>query len=274
MLRIVTLFAGGVIALLVAGFVAPTPSDAAAAECTLVLDAATGKPLHRRGICDRRFSPASTFKIALSLIGFDAGVLRNDRAPAWDYQPHMKALPRDQKRVDPTIWMRDSILWYSREIALALGPQRFASYVSSLEYGNADVSGDPGRNNGTTQAWISSSLQISADEQARFLYRLVNRNLPVSEAAYALTETIMPRFETEGGWVVHGKTGMAWHRDQAGRLDSSRAQGWFVGWADKGGRRIVFARVEAGRGDASPPLGQKVRDAFLGELPSLVDGSR
>lgn len=31
-------------------------------QCTLILDAANGKPLYRDGLCDRRFSPDSTFR--------------------------------------------------------------------------------------------------------------------------------------------------------------------------------------------------------------------
>jgi beta-lactamase class D len=242
--------------------------------CTVILDAGSGGTLHRQGICDRRFSPASTFKIVLSLIGYDAGFLKDEHAPSLDYRPGVKALKRDQKTVDPTIWMRDSILWYSREITQALGPERFAAYVSKLGYGNGDVSGDPGRNNGLTQAWLGSSLEVTADEQARFVQRFVNHDLPVSERAYAMTQAVMPRFEARDGWIVRGKTGTAWHRDEAGELDSSRAQGWFVGWAERNGERIVFARVEEGRGSASSPMGPRVRDALVKELPDLLKRKR
>lgn len=31
-------------------------------ECTLILDAASGETLYREGVCDQRFSPASTFR--------------------------------------------------------------------------------------------------------------------------------------------------------------------------------------------------------------------
>lgn len=49
--------------------------------CTLVADAATGRPIVREGQCGERVTPASTFKIALSLMGYDAGVLRDAHAP-------------------------------------------------------------------------------------------------------------------------------------------------------------------------------------------------
>ena len=48
----------------------------AATTCTLVIDAATNATLIRVGDrCDERLTPASTFKIPLSLIGFDSGIL-------------------------------------------------------------------------------------------------------------------------------------------------------------------------------------------------------
>ena len=34
----------------------------------------------------KRVTPASTFKIALSLIGFDTGILENEISPVWDFQ--------------------------------------------------------------------------------------------------------------------------------------------------------------------------------------------
>jgi beta-lactamase class D len=37
-------------------------------QCTLILDAASGKTLHQDGVCDPRFNPASTFRGPLSLI--------------------------------------------------------------------------------------------------------------------------------------------------------------------------------------------------------------
>ncbi|HVQ14880.1 MAG TPA: penicillin-binding transpeptidase domain-containing protein, partial [Vicinamibacterales bacterium] len=59
----------------------------AATTCTLIVDAATGATLVRTGNrCDERLTPASTFKIPLSLIGFDSGILTDAARPAWPYQ--------------------------------------------------------------------------------------------------------------------------------------------------------------------------------------------
>ena len=34
----------------------------------------------------KRISPCSTFKMALSLMGYDAGILKDENTPVWDFQ--------------------------------------------------------------------------------------------------------------------------------------------------------------------------------------------
>lgn len=232
-------------------------------HCTLIQDAASGKTLYQDGVCDQRVSPASTFKVPLALIGYDSGILSDQHTPSWDYKPEFNAVKRDRKTVDPTIWERDSIIWYSREITRRLGAGRFAGYVSKFGYGNKDVSGNPGKNDGLINSWVDSSLEISPVEQTAFLRQLLAGKLPVSAKAHQMTQAILPNFKA-GDWTVQGKTGSTrMFRDK-------RSLGWFVGWAQKGGQSIVFARlnVDGTRGDM--PKGLKTRAAFLKDLPQLL----
>ncbi|AZN99594.1 class D beta-lactamase [Mesorhizobium sp. M9A.F.Ca.ET.002.03.1.2] len=236
-------------------------------ECTLILDAASGETLYRDGVCDQRFSPASTFKVPLSLIGYDAGILRDEHTPAWDYKPEFNAVKRDQKTVDPTIWEKDSVLWFSREITRRLGSERFAGYVSKFDYGNSDVSGTAGKDDGLTRSWVNSSLKISPTEQIDFLRRLLDRKLPVSDRAYAMTDAIVPTFRA-GDWTVQGKTGSTGLGNDKTR--DKRSLGWFVGWGEKDGRRIVFARLVVDTKRSEMPKGLKTRSTFLKDLPGLI----
>ncbi|MET3579997.1 beta-lactamase class D [Mesorhizobium robiniae] len=236
-------------------------------ECTLILDAASGETLYQQGVCDQRFSPASTFKVPLALIGYDAGILSDEHRPSWDYKPEFKAVKRDQKTVDPTIWERDSVLWFSREITRRLGSEGFAGYVSKLDYGNSDVSGTAGKNDSLTRSWVNSSLKISPLEQVDFLRRLLDRKLPVSDKAYAMTEAILPTFQA-GGWTVQGKTGTTRLGNDADKV--KRSLGWFVGWAQRDGRKIVFARLVVDTKRSDTPKGLKTRAVFLKELPNLI----
>ncbi|QND64281.1 class D beta-lactamase [Mesorhizobium loti] len=238
-------------------------------HCTLIVDAASGKALYQDGMCDQRFSPASTFKVPLSLIGYDSGILNDEHTPSWDYKPEFNAVKRDQKTVDPVIWERDSIIWFSREITRKLGSESFASYVSKFDYGNADVSGNPGKNDGLTQSWVNSSLKITPVEQVDFLRKLLARKLPVSARAYEMTSAIIPTFQA-GGWTVQGKTGSTRLRNDADKVQDKRSLGWFVGWAQKDGRKIVFARLVVDTNRTDMPKGLKTRAAFLKDLPLLV----
>lgn len=238
-------------------------------QCTLIADAASGKTLYQDGTCDQRFSPASTFKVPLSLIGYDAGILSDEHTPTWDYKPEFNAVKRDQKTVDPVIWERDSIIWFSREITRRLGGEKFAGYVSKFDYGNKDVSGNPGKNDSLTHSWVNSSLKITPVEQVDFLRKLLARKLPVSAKAYDMTSAIIPTFQA-GGWTVQGKTGSTRLANDADKIRDKRSLGWFVGWAKKDGQQIVFARliVDAKRTDV--PKGWSTRSGFLKDLPLLM----
>ena len=240
-------------------------------ECTVILDQETGTAIVRTGTCDKRFTPMSTFKVPLALMGYDAGLLMDRHTPRWDYDPKFDAPKRARKAVDPTIWEKESILWYSQELTRKLGSKAFDDYVRTLGYGNADTKGGPGKGDGLTHSWLSSSLGISADEQAAFMRRIVARDLPLSRAAIDMSISIIPSFEA-GGWKVQGKTGSGSLRRKNGKPDRTRPVGWFVGWAEKDGRRIAFARLRVGVEKPSEPSGLALRAIFLEELPSLMNG--
>lgn len=138
--------------------------------CTAVADAATGEVLTQEGACDTRATPASTFKIAISLMAFDAGFLKDVHTPALPFrQGYADWIPTWRSTTDPARWMAESVVWYSRLATEAIGKERFGRYVDAFDYGNRNVSGDPGRDNGLTDAWLSSSLEISPLEQLAFL---------------------------------------------------------------------------------------------------------
>lgn len=238
-------------------------------ECTLIVDAQSGATLRRYGTCDRRVSPASTFKVPLALMGYDAGILADAHTPRWDYKPEFNAIKRDHRPVDPTIWEKDSVVWYSQQITRKLGHERFAGYIKSFSYGNGDISGNSGKKDGLTHSWLSSSLQISPDEQAAFIRRILGRQLPVSVRAYEMTGAILPAFDA-GDWKVQGKTGTGWLTNKPGAQNRNRPFGWFVGWAEKDSRRFVFARLFVNEGKSPVLMGPKVRADFLADLPALM----
>jgi beta-lactamase class D len=241
--------------------------------CTLVVDGATGVVrLEEGGGCARPAAPASTFKVAMALMGFDAGILTGPDAPAWDYRKEFNAVREvDRKTVTPTSWLADSVLWYSRETVKRLGADKFAGYVADFAYGNADVSGDPGQDNGMTRSWLNSSLQISPEGQVRFLRQMLDGALPVSVAARDAVVSIMPHF-TAGAWDVHGKTGTYYERNADGSYNSKKQYGWFVGWAERDGQRLVFAYLIRDAKQTAGSAGPRARDALLARFTKWGNG--
>lgn len=245
----------------------------AADSCTVLLDNTTNQIIRAEGSCEKQYSPASTFKVALALMGYDAGVLIDEHEPAWPFKEgYIVNKDNDKQTTDPTSWEKNSVVWYSQKLAVALGAEKFERYINQFEYGNKDISGDKGKNNGLTHSWLSSSLRISPIEQVLFMNKILNRQLGLSPRAYDMTEAVLPIFEADG-WAVKGKTGSGWLLDEEGKVDKNHPHGWFVGWAQKADRKIVFAKLMV---DDEPvkglnAFGLKAREAFLVELPHLVE---
>ncbi|WP_377705797.1 class D beta-lactamase [Pseudoduganella sp. UC29_71] len=251
--------------------IAPAASQAPFA-CTVLADAATGRELAREGHCEERVTPASTFNIAVALMGYDSGMLHDEHSPMLPFKAGYPAyIPSWRADTDPSSWLQNSVLWYAQQVTSALGAARFQDYVRRFGYGNEDLGGDAGKDNGLTQSWVGSSLRISPLEQAAFLRKVVRRELPLSAQAYAMTARIMPRRTLANGWEVFGKTGTASAVLPDGGDDDTRQYGWYVGWASKGQRTVVFARLvlDAKQDDAMG--GPRARAALLRDLPARLD---
>src|SRR4051812_28805672 len=182
-------------------------SASAHVVCTAVADASTGKVLIEQGECKRRVTPASTFKIAISLMGYDSGFLIDEHKPALPYrEAYIDWGGHARQAADPARWMSDSVVWFSQQVTQSLGKERFAEYTKKFQFGNANVSGDA-NHDGLTLSWINSSLQTSPLEQLSFLNKVVNRQLGVSQRAYDMTYEITKITGRHQGWDLHGKTG-------------------------------------------------------------------
>jgi len=240
--------------------------------CTAIADAKTGAVLLQEGNCAERVTPASTFKIPLSVMAFDAGFLKDEHAPTLPFRQGYADWGGENWRqpTDAVRWLKYSVVWFSQQIAHSLGEARLHQYATSFGYGNADFSGDPGKNNGLDRSWIGSSLKISPLEQLTFLRKLIKRELPASPHAIDMTLKIVEQSPAPG-WEVHGKTGSAWPKQTNGEGDEARSWGWYVGWASKGDRTLVFARLTQDEKVQAGPAGVRTREAFLAELPTLAE---
>jgi len=202
-----------------------------------------GEIISSTGNYNDRHAPYSTFKVALAIMGFDAEILENKDSPKWifqeDYEKNFQNWYTREKGLEynwcqdhtPATFMKYSVLWFSHQITQRLGKDKFQNYVSKLNYGNMDVSGTLGKEDGLLNGWLGTSLKISPHEQVQFIEKLCINELNLSKEAQEKTKEIMDRQEEWNGWKLYGKTG-----------GGSGNNGWFVGWVEKDGQRIIFAQ--------------------------------
>ncbi|MET0795080.1 MAG: penicillin-binding transpeptidase domain-containing protein [Polyangiaceae bacterium] len=209
--------------------------------------------------CDRRYLPASTFKIANSIIGLETGVLSDAESP----------LPWDGKEYANAAWNRDNTLRSAvqvscvpcfRSIARQVGPARMAEWVTRLDYGNHDTSGQ------ADLFWLRGALRITPSEQVDFLRRLDFGKLPIQEHTLDVVRDVLT-LDVTPSYIFRGKTGYASPPDEVMEV------GWFVGWVELGERRVFFATVIDGHAPDVDvvPVRRRVTESVLralGDLPA------
>jgi beta-lactamase class D len=199
-------------------------------------------------------APQSIFKIPHALAGLDAGVLSGADA-AYKYDGTPQPFPSWQRDHTLASALRNSVVWYFQRLASQLGPARERDYLRRFEYGNADSS------SGLTSFWLGGSLEISPDEQLRFLRRLYADELPISHAAMTTVKRLLvqPRDKVTNaagehafaapwpaGAIVSAKTGSGDTRD-------GHQVRWIVGHVARGSRSWIFVSSVLG-GDDTPAL--------------------
>lgn len=173
----------------------------------------------------RRLIPASTFKVANSLIALETGVI----ADADEIVPY-GGKPQPIKAWEADMSIRDAIRVSNvpvyQELARRVGLAGYRTWLDRLGYGNAD----PGDQ--VDGFWLRGPLAISAVEQTRFLARLARRDLPASDRSQELVRDIL-RIESGDGYALYAKTGWS--------IASTPQLGWWVGWVERGDALHTFA---------------------------------
>jgi len=169
---------------------------------------------------NRRYSPASTFKIPHTLFALDAGVIRDESEtipwdgversiPAWNHDQNLRSS------------MRNSVVWVYQKFAREIGEERERGYLKKIQYGNEDPTGK-------APFWVEGNLCISAHEQIEFLKRFYTNQLPFSVDHQRIVKELM-LMESGTDWILRAKSG--W----------SGSIGWWVGWVERPTGVIYFA---------------------------------
>ena len=216
-----------------------------ASDTMLVADEARAK---------KRFVPASTFKIANSLIGLDAGVVKS----VDEVLPY-GGKPQPRKEWEHDMGLREAIKISNvpvyQELARRIGVERMRAGVKKLGYGNCEIG------HVVDRFWLDGPLAISAVEQTEFLHRLLKGSLPIApNAMQAVREiTLLKKTDT---YELHGKAGW-WVGPTPPEI------GWWVGWIERGNEVYPFAlNFDMMKGDGVAkriPIGLECLNA-LGKL--------
>jgi beta-lactamase class D len=190
----------------------------------LLEDEAPSARCSDRALCERAFLPASTFKLANSIIGLETGVIPSaEFVIPWDGVKRSSAWDRD---LSLRAALRESAVWYYQELARRVGLTRMREWVGKFDYGNRQV-GDA-----VDRFWLDGPLAIRPLEQLEFLRKLARARLPLSERTRWIVLDISKLGELDGQ-VFRGKTG--W-----GNYQKPDELGWFVGFVEAhGGYRYV-----------------------------------
>ena len=199
---------------------------------------------------ETRFVPASTFKIANTLIGLSTGSVASvDEVLPYGGEPQF--LPQWERDMGLREAISVSNVAIYRELARRIGLVRMQEGVNRLDYGNRQI--------GTVvdQFWLKGPLKISAIEQTVFLAGLAQGSLPMDARLQESVRDIL-LLEKQGSRSLYGKTG--WENAP------QQGIGWWVGWVERNGRIHAFALnldVRAPRdADIRVPLGKACLQAL------------
>lgn len=175
---------------------------------------------------EKRYIPASTFKIPNSLIGLSTGAVKSvDEVLPYNGPPtpYIKAWGKDMG-LREAIGLSNVPIY--QELARRIGLERMRDSVERMGYGNKEI--------GTTvdNFWLKGPLKISAIEQSQFLAKLAQSALPVPHNLQKSVQEIC-LLEKGSNWKLYGKTG--WENAPG------QGVGWWVGWVQKDGHIYAFA---------------------------------
>ena len=232
--------------------------------CFLITDLKTAKIVaeHNPNRCKERFSPCSSFKVPAAVMAFDKGILKDEnQIIKWN------GIKRDRPEINqdqtPFTWMKESVKWVTEWIMPQVGEKKIQNYLEAFRYGNRDFSG------GLKDAWVTSSLKISAEEQISFLSRLWKDELPVSKHSMDLTKKIIFIKNLKNNVELYGKTGTGCLVGHACKERPGKMLGWFVGAAKAGANTYIFAANASDLKPLGPPGGTRLRKSVIEILEQM-----
>lgn len=172
------------------------------------------------------FLPASTFKIPNSIIALETGIIDNAETMFyWDGEPRGMSAWEADLSFDQA-FKRSCVPCY-QEVARKIGVERMREHLDQFDYGDIDVD-----SSNIDMFWLQGNSRITQQEQIDFLRRIVSRDVPMSDSAFATLNTLM-LIEKTDQYQLFGKTGWS--------ISGDNNNGWFVGFVTQADNRWYFA---------------------------------
>lgn len=194
----------------------------------LVYDVETNSYLHYNdSLINNSYTPASTFKIANTIIALENGVIDSANfLIKWD------GVKRENTKwnADQTLneAFRNSTLWYFQELAKKIGTDKMQAGLELLNYGNKAIGTE------IDQFWLNGTLKTSMIDQVDFLTNIIKRKYKLAPYTYECLLQVM-KYNLSYQYVVYCKSGWG----QQGSEDV----GWLVGMLIKNGKQYAFSTL-------------------------------
>lgn len=196
--------------------------------------------------CDKRYSPASTFKIPHALIGLEVGVIKNpnDVVPWNGHHYWSKYWNRDQTLYSA---IKYSVVPYFVKLAAKVGSSNMRKYLKNFEYGNQDfIDRDHPLKKQKQIFWLNNELKISPNEQIVFLKKMYENELDVQGKNLKIVkDAIIQKKGDLSNSLEKNKFNLKWHLKAilSAKTGSTVNVGWLVGHIKLVEREFIFACV-------------------------------
>lgn len=170
--------------------------------------------------------PASTFKIANSIIALETKVVENESTLfKWNGEE------RRFRSWQQDLVFRDAFHYSCvpcyQEVARNIGAKRMNEHLSKLGFGNMLVD-----ESNIDMFWLQGESKISQFQQIDFLKRLYLSQLPISERTIQVMKSMIV-VEKNDAYKLSGKTGWS--------VNDDHNNGWFVGYVEANNNVYIFA---------------------------------
>lgn len=174
---------------------------------------------------NKRYLPASTFKIPNSLIALETEVI-TDENEIIEWDGKIRFIEQWNKDQNLQSAIKYSCVWFYQELARRVGRDRMQLYVDLINYGNSKLGAQ------IDTFWLEGDIRISPMEQIDFLTAFINRQLPFKKRNIDIVEKIL-LIDSTNTFRLYAKTG--WTARVGFQV------GWYVGFVKKNNEIWIFA---------------------------------